>query len=74
MRKRKYRKKKEKAAEENRILEKTKFIFLGGKPYLRKNKFFFSEGIKSIQRENGIFGTILTTALPLVAEILKAFK
>ena len=36
MRKRKYRKKKEKAAEENRILEKTKFIFLGGEAIFKK--------------------------------------
>ena len=37
-----------------------------------ETRFFFGEGIR--QGGNGIFGTILTTALPLIGEIVKAFK
>ena len=35
---------------------------------------YFGEAIKRIQTGNGIFGTILTTALPLVGETVKEFK
>ena len=40
-----------------------------GKPYIRKNKVDFGEGRKRSQRGDGIFGTIISTALPLVGEI-----
>ena len=42
--------KEQKDAEENRVLEKTKFIFGERRPYLRKNKVYFSEGRKRSQR------------------------
>ena len=56
------------------MLEKTKFIFGGRRPCLRKNKIYFGEGIKRSQRRDGIFGTILKTALPLIGKIVKGFK
>ena len=37
-----------------------------------ETRYFFGEGIR--QGGNSIFGTILTTALPLIGEIVKAFK
>ena len=39
-----------------------------------KNKIYFDDGEKRIQRGDGIFGTILLTALPLAGEIVKIFK
>ena len=48
--------------------------FGGRRPYLRKNKVYFGEGRKRSQRGDGIFGTVLSTALPLVGEIVKVFK
>ena len=65
---------KEKEVEQNFMLEKTKFIFGGRRPCLRKNKIYFGEGIKRSQRRDGIFGTILKTALPLIGKIVKGFK
>ena len=44
------------------------------KPYIRKNKVYFGEGRKRSQRGDSIFGKILSTALPLVGEIVKVFK
>ena len=41
---------------------------------LKKNKVYFSEGRKRSKTGDGIFGTILLTALPLVGEIVKVFK
>ena len=46
----------------------------GRRPYLRKNKVYFGKGIKRSQRGDGIFRAILSTALPLVGEIVKVFK
>ena len=40
----------------------------------RKNKVYFGESRKRSQRGDGIFGTVLSTALPLVGEIVKVFK
>ena len=65
---------KEKEVEQNFMLEKTKFTFGGRRPYLRKSKIYFGEGIKRSQRRDGIFGTILKTVLPLIGEIVKGFK
>ena len=73
MRKRKYRKKKKRDRGKTYI-RKNKVYFERRRPYLRKNKMYFGEAIKRIQRGNGIFGTILTTALPLVGETVKEFK
>ena len=70
MRKRKYRKRDRGKS----YIRKNKVYFGGRRPYLRKNKIYFGEGIKRIQRGDSIFGTILTTALPLVGENIKAFK
>ena len=65
--------KEEKEVEENHILEKT--VYFGGRrPYLRKKKVYFGEGRKRSQRGDGIFGAILSTALPLVGEIVKVIK
>ena len=73
MRKRKYRKRR-KIGRGKPHIRKNKVYFGKRRPYFRKNKIYFGEGIKRIQRGEGIFGTILTTALPLVAEIVKVFK
>ena len=70
MRKRKYRKRR-KRGRGKPYIRKKKVYFGGRRPYLRKNKVYFGEGI---QRGDGIFGTILTTALPLVGELIKKFK
>ena len=48
--------------------------FGGRRPYLRKNKVYFGEGRKRSQRGDSMFGTVLSTALPLVREIVKVFK
>ena len=64
--------KKEKETQKNRILEK---VYFGGRrPFLRKNKVYFGEGRKNSQRGDNIFGTIFSTALPLVGETVKVFK
>ena len=73
MRKRKYRKRRKKDRGKP-YTRKNQFYFGGRRPYLRKNIIYFGEGIKRIQRGDGIFGTILTTALTLVGETVKAFK
>ena len=73
MRKRKYRKRRKKDRGKP-YTRKKQFYFGGRRPYLRKNIIYFGEGIKTIQRGDGIFGTILTTALTLVGETVKAFK
>ena len=73
MRKRKYRKRRKRGWEKPYI-RKNKLYFWGRRPYLRKNNFFFGEGRKRSQTGDGIFGTILLTALPLVGEIVKVFK
>ena len=56
------------------IYQKKQSLFWGRRSYLRKNKVYFGEGRKRNQRGDGIFGTILSTALPLVGEIVKVFK
>ena len=73
MRKRKYRKWRKRGRGKSHI-RKNKVYFGGRRPYLRKNKVYFGEGRKRSQRGNGIFGTILSTAVPLVGEIVKLFK
>ena len=56
-----------------------------GKSYIRKNglllgkaifkiKKYFAERRKNSQREDGLFGKILLTALPLVGEFVKVLK
>ena len=65
MRKRKYRERR-KGGLGKPYVRKNKVYFGGRRPYLRKNEVYFAEGI---QRRNGIFGRILTTALPLVEEL-----
>ena len=55
-------------------IRKKQSLFSGKKAIFKKKKVYFGERIKKIQRGNGIFRTILTTALPLVGEIVKAFK
>ena len=39
-----------------------------------ETQFYFGEGRNRSQRGGGIFGTIFSTALPLVGEIVKVFK
>ena len=73
MRKRKYRKRR-KRGQEKPYITKNKVYFGGRRPYLRKNKVYFGEGRKRSQRGDSIFGTVLSTALPLVGEIVKVFK
>ena len=70
MRKRKYRKRRKKDRGKP-YARKNKVYFGGTRPYLRKNKNYFGKGI---QRGNSIFGIILTTALPLVGELIKKKK
>ena len=55
-------------------IRKYKVYFRGRRPYLRKHKVYFGECRKRSQRGDSIFGTILSTALPLVGEIVKVFK
>ena len=73
MRKRKYRKRRKRGWEKPYI-RKNKVYFGGRRPYLRKNKVYFGEGRKRSQRGDSMFGTVLSTALPLVREIVKVFK
>ena len=73
MRKRKYRKRRKRGRGKLYII-KNKNYFGGRRPHLRKTKVYFSEGRKRNQRGCGIFGTILSTALPIVGEIVKVFK
>ena len=73
MRKRKYRKGR-KRGRGKPYIRKTKVYFGGRRPHLRKTKAYFSEGRKRNQRGDSIFGTILSTALPIVGEIVKVFK
>ena len=73
MRKRKYRKRR-KRSRGKPYIRKSKVYFGGRRMYLRKNKAYFGEGRNRSQRGNGIFGTILSTALPLVGETVKVFK
>ena len=73
MRKRKYRKRR-KRGQGKPYITKNKVYFGGRRPYLRKNKVYFGERRKRSQRGDGIFGTILSSALPLVGEIVKVFK
>ena len=67
MRKRKSRKRR-KRGRGKPYIRKSKVYFGGRRPYLRKNKISLSEGIRRSQRGDHIFGTILSTALPLVGE------
>ena len=73
MRKRKYRTRR-KRSRGKPYIRKSKFYFGGRRHYLRKIKVYFGECRKRSQRRDGIFGTILSTALPLVGEIVKVFK
>ena len=72
-RKKKIQKKKKKRPRKT-VHQKKQIYFGGRRPYLRNNKVYFGEGIKKSQRGDGIFGTILLTALLLVGEIVKVFK
>ena len=78
MRKRKYRKikyrKRRKRGRGKLYIRKQKVYFGERTPYLRKNYTCFGEGRKRSQRADGIFGINLSTALPLVGEIVKVFK
>ena len=73
MRKIKYRKRR-KRGQGKPYVRKNKVYFRGRRPYLRKHKVYFSECRKRSQRGESIFGTILSTTLPLVGEIVKVFK
>ena len=73
MRKRKYRKRR-KRGRGKPYIRKNKVYFGGRRSYLRKNKVYFGEGRNRSQRGDGTFVTILSTALPLVGEIVKVFK
>ena len=73
MRKRKYRKRR-KTGRGKPYIRKNKNYFGGRRPDLTKTKVYFSEGRKRNQRGGGIFGTILSTALPIVGKIVKVFK
>ena len=73
MRKKKYRKK-SKRGRGKPYIRKNKVYFGERKPYLKKNNVCFGEDRKRSQIGDGIFGTILLTALPLVGEIVKVFK
>ena len=73
MRKRKYRKKR-KRGQGKPYIRKNKVYLEGRRPNLRKNKVYFAEGRKKSQGRDGILGTILSTALLLVREIVKVFK
>ena len=72
MRNRKYRKKR-KRGRGKPYIRKNKDYFWGRRQYLKK-KVYFSEGRKRNQRGDGIFGTILSTALSLVGETAKVLK
>ena len=69
----KYRKRR-KRGQGKPYIRKNKVYFRVRRPYLIKNKIYFGDGGKRSQRGDGIFGTILSTALPLVGEIVKVFK
>ena len=73
MRKRKYRKRR-KRDQWKPYIRKNKVYFGERRRYLRKHKVYFGEGRKRSQRGHGTFGTILSTALPLVGEIVTIFK
>ena len=73
MRKRKYRKRR-KRGREKPYIRKNRVYFGGRRSYLRKNKVYFGEGRKRSQKGDCIFGTILSTTLPLVGEIIKVFN
>ena len=73
MRKRKYRKIK-KRNHGKLYIRKNKVYFGGRRPYLRKYKVYFGEGRERSQRGVGIFGTILSTALLFIGEMVKVFK
>ena len=73
MGKRKYRKRRKRGRGKSYI--RKNIVYFGGRrPYLRKKKVYFGEGRKRSQRGDGIFGAILSTALPLVGEIVKVIK
>ena len=76
MRKRKY-KKTEYRKRRNRGWVKSYIrknsLFWGKKAIFKKN-ICFGERRKNSQREDGIFGKILSTALPLVGEFVKVLK
>ena len=67
-------KKKKKRGQGKPYIRKNKVHFWARRSYLRKNKIYFGLGIKKILRGDGTFGTILSTVLPLVGEIVKASK
>ena len=73
MRKKKYRKRR-KRGRGKPYIRKNKSYFGERRPYLKKNNVCFGEDRKRSQIGDGIFGTILLTALPLVGEIVKVFK
>ena len=73
MKSRKYKKRRKRVSGKPYI-RKPNVYFEGERPYLRKNKVYFGEGRKRSQKGDGIFGIILSTALPLVGEIVKVFK
>ena len=73
MRKRKYRKRRKRDPGKPYI-RKNKVYFGGRRLYLRKNEVYFGEGRKRSQRWDNLFGKTLSTALPLVGEIVKVFK
>ena len=73
MTKRKYRKR-TKRNRQKPYIRKNKVYFGRRRPYLRKNRVYFGDDRKRSQRGGAIFGTNLSTALPLVGEIVKVFK
>ena len=73
MRKRKYRKRRKRGWGKPHI-RKTTFILGGKKAIFNKKKVYFGEDRKKSRRGEGIFGKILSTALPLVGQIVKVFK
>ena len=73
MRKKKYRKRR-KRGREKPYIRKNKVYFGERRPYLKKNNVCFGEDRKRSQIGDGMFGTILLTALLLVGEIVKVFK
>ena len=73
MRKRKYRNRR-KNGRGKPYIRKNKVYFGGRRQYLRKNKVYLGEDRKRSQRGDGIARTVLSTALPLVGEIVKVFK
>ena len=73
MRKTKYRKRR-KRDRGKPYIRKNKVYIGERRPYVRKSKVCFGEGRKRSQIGDAIFETILSTALPLVEEIVKVFK